>query len=81
VAVEVDNGARGLVIEPAGLYVLVRNRSIRWTHHVTVAVAEHHVDALTGADGHPAAEYLAAYFDHPGDHLVRPINADEWEFL
>lgn len=80
---ELDADARALVIEPPGtaLYVLVKGRPFRWYHHVTVAAARHHVDALTGPDGHPEDTYLDAYFEHPAEHVLRPVEADEWATL
>jgi hypothetical protein len=63
------------------VYVLAKGRSVRWFHHVTVAAAEHCVDALTGPDGHARATYLDAHFEHAEEHLVRPVEAGEWEVL
>jgi hypothetical protein len=45
----------------------------RWFHHVTVRVADHYVDALTGADGLSAAEYFVHHW--PDEEALR------WEAL
>lgn len=80
-AVAIDGRAHALVIEPKrGFYVLPRN-GLKWTHHVTVEVARHRVDALTGVDGCPARTYLDAYFQFPEELRVRPVQVDEWEDL
>jgi hypothetical protein len=82
-AIELDPNANALVIEPTGaaLYLVVKGRALRWYHHVTVAAARHHVDALTGPDGHPDDTYLDTYFEHAAEYSLRPVEADEWATL
>lgn len=80
---EVDADAHGVVIEPplGALYVQPKGLAVRWYHHVTVAVADHYVDAFPGPDGHAQTTYLATYFDYPEEHETRPVEAGEWETL
>ena len=81
VAQEVDGDAEAFVIEPTtAIYVSAKGFS-RWFHHVTVRATRHYVDALTGADGHAEGTYLETYFDFPGSHAMRPVEAGEWEAL
>ena len=63
VAVELDPGAHNVLLTPtSGRYLVLRDRPRRWYYHATTAVANHRVDALTGADGHSATTYLPHYF-------------------
>ncbi len=82
-AIQLDRRAHAVVVEPASpaIYVLAKGLAVRWFHHVTVDVAVHRVDALTGPDGHPRTSYLRPYFEHPEAHVERPVEADDWEVL
>jgi hypothetical protein len=82
-AQDLEAAAHMLVVRPGGfaIYVQPKDLPVRWFHHVTVAVVEHCVDALTGADGHPRDTYLTEYFDHPDAHDVQPVEGDEWKVL
>ena len=83
-AAELDDEASALVIEPTeGIYLeTVHDHGGRpWFHHVTVDALEHRVDAMTGADGHPAASYSSTFFRHTDVLSIRPVQDDEWEWL
>lgn len=83
-AIELDPHAGALVIEPTeGIYVETTERcgGQPWFHHVTVEAQGHRVDALTGVAGHPAADYLGAFFRHSSALSVRPVGVEEWEWL
>jgi hypothetical protein len=72
VAQSLDRHARGRLIVPDPV-VAPRARlvvpkgcklTLPWFHHVTVEVVAHHVDVLTGPDGHEVATYLEAHFEY-----------------
>jgi hypothetical protein len=42
-----------------------RRIDARWSHHFSVRVCEHLVDALSGPDGTPAPSYLAQHWRYP----------------
>ncbi len=69
IAQALDPGARAMKLEPASpaRYLLPLNIQLErnYYHHVTVRVVQHHVDALTGADGTPEDVYLVAYWQYP----------------
>lgn len=68
-----DVSAQGLVIRADAdqvKYACVRHRlgGRYWYHHVTVGVAEHCVDAVTGTPGVEQQRYLTELFDNaPGE--------------
>lgn len=81
VAREVDVASRGRRIGPGlpgARYVLPREFAPNpfWTHHVTVAVAEHCVDGLTRSPGEPAATYLTRHFLRPELHVIEDVDLD-----
>jgi hypothetical protein len=60
-------------------YACVRHRlgGKYWYHHVTVGVADHCIDALTGTPGRQRTEYLAAFFDNaPGELYLDPSDPE-----
>jgi hypothetical protein len=82
VAREVDGEAHARVIEPVGaVYIQPKGLDVRWSHHVTVAVDAHHVDALTNPPGHDEVTYLEHFFDEPESHSIRPVAPDELRHL
>lgn len=86
IAREIDEEALTLVIKArggrSGLFICpVHPAGRRWRYHVTVHASMHRVDALTGADGHPAASYLDTYFQFPDELQVLPIEEHEWRSL
>jgi hypothetical protein len=63
-------------IVPGGRYV---DPDRRWLFHVTVAVFESRVDAMTGADGAPASSYLRTFFPATFDAVtVERIDLATW---
>jgi hypothetical protein len=82
VARELDSTAHARIIEPEdAVYVQPKNLDVRWVHHVTVAVAEDYVDALTDTPGHDQTTYLQHFFDEPQSHSIRPVAPGELEKL
>ncbi len=43
-----------------------------WFYHVVVQAAGHRVDAMTGSDGEPCADYLERYFEY-ADQLSEAV--------
>jgi hypothetical protein len=84
VALPRDERTRGLSIRPAGAarFLAVRKPLRKqWAAHVLVETQEHRVDALTGADGCPASDYLAEHFWFPERLAVHEVDVstiDTW---
>ena len=85
-AAALDSRATALLIQPMegeGIYLETARPygGSPWFHHVTVETLAHRVDAMTGADGHDAADYLTTFFHHASVLSVRPVAEDDWEYL
>lgn len=67
VAHDVDSQARARILRPTeGRYLATHSMAgRRWRHHVSVALMQHLVDALTGVDGTEEDRYLNQYFQFP----------------
>lgn len=48
----------------------------RWASHTFVETHAHAVDALTGADGYTAGNYLASFWEYPDALEVRTVDVD-----
>lgn len=68
IALKIDPESHVRVIRPVpggGRFVLPRAGHPGWRYHVTTAVAQHLVDALTGPSGCDADRYLEIHFEYP----------------
>ncbi|MFO0763010.1 MAG: hypothetical protein U0359_41625 [Byssovorax sp.] len=78
-----DERTRGIQITPSAAPWLVLRKPLRrqWGSHTLIETQEHRVDALTGAGGCPAAEYLEAHFKFAQALIVRDVDVntvDPW---
>ena len=78
-----DERTRGIQITPNAAPWLVLRKPLpkKWGSHTLVETQEHRVDALTGAGGCPAPDYLEAHFKHAAALLVRDVDVstiDTW---
>ncbi len=80
IARELHPRSRNLRIKPAQrarfLLPKIPLQGEWWFHHVTTEVTEHYVDALTQADGTPAADYFSMHFQYPDRdaYLLEPLD-------
>ncbi|EYF00604.1 hypothetical protein [Chondromyces apiculatus] len=80
VARDLDPAASAVRIEPAGHARFVVPKApldeALWRFHVTVEARAHHVDALTGPDGTPVAEYFSAHWECTEAEAYRVFHVD-----
>jgi hypothetical protein len=77
VAKEIDRTAYGLLItgrDEAPFILTKEPKRRKFDYHVLVEAEEHRVDAITGADGWNAAEYLNRYWQYPKELNVEPVD-------
>jgi hypothetical protein len=78
-----DDRTRGLQIRPKSpaRWIVLKRGAPRWASHTLVETQEHRVDALTGADGWSAAQYIEDHYRFPEAlqaHEVDVYSIDPW---
>jgi hypothetical protein len=79
IATATDPGAHGIQIRPprgARFLVPKQPHVPIWYSHTLVTTQGHDVDAITGADGYDARDYLKQYWEHHDLLIVQTVDVD-----
>lgn len=74
-----DPDTHGIQLRPLGAarYLVPKHPHVPiWYSHTLVTTHQHNIDAITGASGHAASEYLQYYWKHHEFIGVKRVDVD-----
>jgi len=77
VAITTDPSTHGIQLRPRGAarFLVPKYPHVpTWYSHTLVTTHQHNIDAITGASGHAASEYLEHYWNHHHDISVQQVD-------